>query len=161
MKIVGLFFQVSPDVKNNHGETPLFVAIRSNQLACVQQLINAGTRISLVDNRGGSALHTAAKNGNVTVIDMLLTTSELEERDVDINRSDNIGYTPIYYAINASRWGSRSLLYSQLRINTDYDMNIAHTVAIFLVSLSYILTHCLFYIQIIQHCRCIHHYRGF
>lgn len=101
-------FQLSPDVKNNQGETPLFVAIRSNQLACVQQLINAGTRLSIVDNRGGSALHMAAKKGNVTVIDMLLTTSELEERDIDINRCDNIGYTPIYYAINASRWVRRS-----------------------------------------------------
>ena len=82
----------------------LFPFYCSNQLACVQQLINAGTRLSLVDNRGGSALHMAAKKGNVTVIDMLLTTSELEERDVDINRCDNIGYTPIYYAISSSRY---------------------------------------------------------
>ncbi|XP_071522835.1 uncharacterized protein [Panulirus ornatus] len=112
-----LSLKLSPDVKNNHGETPLFVAIRNNQLACVQQLINAGTRLSLVDNRGGSALHMAAKNGNVTVIDMLLTTSELEERDVDINRCDNIGYTPIYYAINASRYDivQRFLEYSLVR----------------------------------------------
>ncbi|XP_042233704.1 uncharacterized protein LOC121873891 [Homarus americanus] len=112
-----LSLKVSPDVKNNHGETPLFVAIRSNQLACVQQLINAGTRLSIMDNRGGSALHMAAKNGNVTVIDMLLTTSELEERDVDINRCDNIGYTPIYYAINASRYDivQRFLEYSLVR----------------------------------------------
>ncbi|XP_069182377.1 uncharacterized protein [Procambarus clarkii] len=112
-----LSLKLSPDMKNNHGETPLFVAIRSNQLACVQQLINAGTRLSLVDNRGGTALHMAAKNGNVTVIDMLLTTSELEERDVDINRCDNIGYTPIYYAINASRYDivQRFLEYSLVR----------------------------------------------
>lgn len=94
---------MSPDVRNNQGETPLFIAIRSNQLACVQQLMHAGTRLNLVDNCGGSALHVAAKNGNVTVIDMLLTTLEREERDIDINRCDNIGYTPIYYAINSSR----------------------------------------------------------
>ncbi|XP_047483695.1 uncharacterized protein LOC125035380 isoform X1 [Penaeus chinensis] len=112
-----LSLKLSPDVKNNQGETPLFVAIRSNQLACVQQLINAGTRLSIVDNRGGSALHMAAKKGNVTVIDMLLTTSELEERDIDINRCDNIGYTPIYYAINASRYDivQRFLEYSLVR----------------------------------------------
>ncbi|KAG0722111.1 Ankyrin-1 [Chionoecetes opilio] len=113
-----LSLKVSPDVRNNQGETPLFVAIRNNQLACVQQLINAGTRLSLVDNRGGSALHMAAKNGNVTVIDMLLTTSELEEeRNVDINRCDKIGYTPIYYAINASRYDivQRFLEYSLVR----------------------------------------------
>ncbi|CAL4072060.1 unnamed protein product, partial [Meganyctiphanes norvegica] len=101
-----LTLKVSPDVRSNQGETPLFIAIRANQLACVQQLINAGTRLSLVDNRGGSALHMAAKNGNVTVIDMLLTsTEELEDEHlVDINRCDNIGYTPVYYAINASRY---------------------------------------------------------
>ncbi|XP_045107330.1 uncharacterized protein LOC123502158 isoform X2 [Portunus trituberculatus] len=113
-----LSLKVSPDVRNNQGETPLFVAIRNNQLACVQQLINAGTRLNLVDNRGGSALHMAAKNGNVTVIDMLLTTSELEEeRNVDINRCDKIGYTPVYYAINASRYDivQRFLEYSLVR----------------------------------------------
>lgn len=112
-----LSLKMSTDVINNQGEPPLFVAIRSNQLACVQQLINAGTRLSIVDNRGGSALHMAAKNGNVTVIDMLLTTSELEERDIDFNRCDNIGYTPIYYAINASRYDivQRFLEYSLVK----------------------------------------------
>ena len=94
---------MNPDLRNNQGETPLFVAIQSNQLACVQQLINAGTKLSIVDNRGGTTLHMAAKNGNVTVIDMLLTTSEHEERDIDINHTDNIGYTAVYYAISASR----------------------------------------------------------
>ncbi|KAK8372253.1 hypothetical protein O3P69_019885, partial [Scylla paramamosain] len=99
---------VSPDVRNNQGETPLFVAIRNNQLACVQQLINAGTRLNLVDNRGGSALHMAAKNGNVTLE---------EERNVDINRCNKIGYTPVYYAINASRYDivQRFLEYSLVR----------------------------------------------
>ncbi|RXG57649.1 Ankyrin-1 [Armadillidium vulgare] len=112
-----LSLKVSPDLINNQGETPLFVAIRSNQLACVQQLINAGTKLSVVDNRGGTALHMAAKNGNVTVIDMLLTTSEHEERDIDINRTDNIGYSAVYYAINASRYDivQRFLEYSLVR----------------------------------------------
>ncbi|KAK4313729.1 hypothetical protein Pmani_014950 [Petrolisthes manimaculis] len=112
-----LSLKMSPDVRNNQGETPLFIAIRSNQLACVQQLMHAGTRLSLVDNCGGSALHFAAKNGNVTVIDMLLTTLEQEERDIDINRCDNIGYTPIYYAINSSRYDivQRFLEYSLVR----------------------------------------------
>ncbi|XP_076044975.1 uncharacterized protein LOC143027554 isoform X2 [Oratosquilla oratoria] len=112
-----LSLKVSPDVRNNQGETPLFMAIRSNQLACVQQLLNAGTRLSIVDNRGGTALHMAAKNGNVTVIDMLLTTSEHEEKELDINKCDNIGYTPVYYAINASRYDivQRFLEYSLVR----------------------------------------------
>ncbi|KAF2368056.1 Ankyrin repeat-containing domain [Trinorchestia longiramus] len=96
--------KVNPDLPNNQGETPLFIAIKNNQLACVQQLLNAGTKLSRVDNRGGSALHVAAKMGNVTVVDMLLTTSESEERNVDVNKCDNIGYTPVYYAINASRY---------------------------------------------------------
>ena len=97
-------FKINIHYNNNQGETPLFVAIRNNQLACVQQLLNAGTRLSCVDNRGGSALHIAAKMGNVTVVDMLLTNSESEEKNIDINRCDNIGYTPVYYAINASRY---------------------------------------------------------
>ncbi|XP_047740699.1 uncharacterized protein LOC108682971 isoform X3 [Hyalella azteca] len=96
--------KVNPDIPNNQGETPLFIAIKNNQLACVQQLLNAGTKLSRTDNRGGSALHVAAKMGNVTVVDMLLTSSESGERIIDINKCDNIGYTPVYYAINASRY---------------------------------------------------------
>ena len=54
-------------------------------------------------SRGGSALHVAAKMGNVTVVDMLLTASENQDRTIDVNKCDNIGYTPVYYAILASR----------------------------------------------------------
>ena len=50
-----------------------------------------------------SALHVAAKLGNVKAVDVLLNASECQDCIIDVNKCDYRDFTAVYYAIQASR----------------------------------------------------------
>ncbi|KAA0191192.1 hypothetical protein HAZT_HAZT000209, partial [Hyalella azteca] len=95
-----LSLKVNPNLRNAQGATPLTSAICNNQLACIQNLLDSGAKLSITDKTGASALHVAAKIGNVMAVTLLLNRGKENGRNIDINKCDHLGYTPAYYAIN-------------------------------------------------------------
>ena len=54
-----------------------------------------GRIVNLFDNKGETVLHKAAKNGNLEVVNLLLT---LAKERIDLNRQNANGTTPLFIA---------------------------------------------------------------
>ena len=77
--------------------TPLHQAVVNDHKDIVSLLLNEGCPINVVDNEGASALHWAAKYGQIHLIEMLA------ERGLDVNIGDNEDRTPLHYAANCGQ----------------------------------------------------------
>jgi hypothetical protein len=73
------------DACDNEGSTPLLLACRYARKDCIQKPIAAGVRMEgSIETRYISALHSAAYNGNVECIEVLLEAkAQVHEKDID------------------------------------------------------------------------------
>uniref|UniRef100_A0A8C5WZ86 [histone H3]-lysine(9) N-methyltransferase n=1 Tax=Laticauda laticaudata TaxID=8630 RepID=A0A8C5WZ86_LATLA len=71
--------------------TPLMEAVANNHVELARYLVKRGGCVYTKD--GSTCLHHAAKNGNVEMVSLLLSTGQ-----VDVNAQDNGGWTPIIWA---------------------------------------------------------------
>jgi ankyrin repeat protein len=78
---------------NNNGENALMVALRTNQNSLATRLINMGCDINISDNTGYTPLIKVILGADYKLFDILLSRSEL-----DFNKSDHNGVTPLMYA---------------------------------------------------------------
>lgn len=75
------------------GDTPLIVATKRGLCRAVQALLDSGTSNPNSANQDGrTALHYASKNGNITVVDLLIRSG------CKTNTADGFGFTPIMLA---------------------------------------------------------------
>lgn len=126
--------------KNCYGESPLFYAIRTNDIKAVQLLLEQGADIHLIDNAGNAVLHVAALYASTEVAKFLMRKRALLDPknksnelpihyavqnknfsgemtqlflDVDpssINHADSMNRTPIFRAVEHADFGTVELL---------------------------------------------------
>lgn len=141
---------ISPDKKDNNGDTPLHLAVKANQLDVVRTLINHNATINLRGSGKSTPLHIAAKfgyeecmkalienkanvnlkdaDGNTPLIltvkyDQYIVTSILVRNGCDLNVKNNKGFTALHYACHKAR-GFNTLLQAGADPNVKDDENI-------------------------------------
>ncbi|GLV41275.1 G9a [Carabus blaptoides fortunei] len=95
------------DVLDKEQNTPLMLAIQAFKNTVVKYLIKSGASITLKGTDGMSALHLAAKHGNLEACGFLLSSTSA--RLSYINSVDDGGWTPLVWAcehgyINVTRY---------------------------------------------------------
>ena len=75
------------------GETPLHIAVRTNQAGVVLGLLAAGANVDSRDANQWTPLHSAAYDGNIAIIDLLLGYR------ADLNAKEQTGSTPTAAAV--------------------------------------------------------------
>eukprot|EP00833_Pecoramyces_ruminatium_P005085 jgi/Orpsp1_1/1179117/evm.model.c7180000067990.1 len=71
------------DIKNNHGETPLDLIIKTGDLFTLKKVLRQCVNINITDDMGKTSLMKAASEGQVEVVKLLLKHPYL-----DINKQD-------------------------------------------------------------------------
>lgn len=77
-----------------HQLPPLYFAVIGEHCLTVEVLLKHGAAISVTDT-GDSELHYAAQNGLNEIVELLACNCDL----TDLNRHDNLGMTPLMYAV--------------------------------------------------------------
>jgi len=79
---------------SSDGLSPIFCAVKSNNVGVLTRLKEAGIRIDVrsAQNNGISPLHYAATLGSDSIVDFLIKSG------VDVNSVDLLGKTPLHYA---------------------------------------------------------------
>jgi ankyrin repeat protein len=95
LKLVKLLLHHHANIhaRNNSGETALHIAATEN-ISTVELLIKAGVDIMAKDSQGATALHHAINNKKIEVLKYLMP----HYPNIDI--PDNLGETPLFYAIS-------------------------------------------------------------
>ncbi len=63
---------VDANVKNFKGESPLIMAAANDNVEVIDKLLSIkGINVDQADQKGNTALHLAAKNGNLKAVSML------------------------------------------------------------------------------------------
>jgi ankyrin repeat protein len=107
-----LSFGADPNAKDGGGHTPLYSV--GNECAVtgsadiVRALIRAGAKVDANDGvKHCTALHMAARRGNVEVAEALLDCG------ADIEARDSLGETPLRRAVNCNKFEAAALLVSR------------------------------------------------
>lgn len=77
------------NLQNNHGITPLIIAIHKNNIEMINTLLLAGADPNIIDLKGKNAMHHAADNGNIDIYEFL------EDAGGDIEKKDILKRTPL------------------------------------------------------------------
>lgn len=89
-----------PNIRDEHGCTPLLLAARQGYANCVQMLLRFGAKVSVCDDTSGmSPVHHSAKNGHVHCLALLVDNAE--DKTV-IDRPDDLRRTPLMLAVSNS-----------------------------------------------------------
>uniref|UniRef100_A0A8C3UJ89 Euchromatic histone lysine methyltransferase 2 n=1 Tax=Catharus ustulatus TaxID=91951 RepID=A0A8C3UJ89_CATUS len=93
LEICHLLLQAGANINavDKQRRTPLMEAVANDQLEAARYLLRRGGCVYSKD--GSTCLHHAAKNGNLEMVELLLSTGQ-----VDVNAQDNGGWTPIIWA---------------------------------------------------------------
>lgn len=78
------------NMRNNLGETPLFLACANSETECVEFLVASQCDINTSNNDGQSPLHLACSEQNVNIVNILLNTNYC-----DFDHCDNIKNTAL------------------------------------------------------------------
>ena len=72
------------NAKDEAGKTPLFKALETSSLTCVDILLKKGADVSLQDNEGISVMHVAALANNAALMRLLW------KNNADLNTKDKV-----------------------------------------------------------------------
>ncbi|MGK7944874.1 MAG: ankyrin repeat domain-containing protein [Microcystaceae cyanobacterium] len=96
-EIIEVLIDQGADVNYKYGrsnyQTPLHLALSSNQSEIIELLIQNGANINAQDKNGQTPLHLASQSNNLDKIEVLIQSG------ADINAQDREGKTPLDYAI--------------------------------------------------------------
>jgi ankyrin repeat protein len=95
---------VSTDAINASGETPLFVAVKTDSASTVKAFIDAGAAVSGRDAMGNTALHAAVRWNAPHAAETLI------EAGIDINAHALNGKTPLHDAVRLGNSNVESVL---------------------------------------------------
>ncbi|XP_057291553.1 POTE ankyrin domain family member F-like isoform X2 [Hydractinia symbiolongicarpus] len=79
------------DSKDATGKTPLFKAVESCSVDCVDLLILQGCQTTTYEKSGTTALHVAVLANKIQLVEILV-----EDGKADINVPDQLGFTPLH-----------------------------------------------------------------
>ncbi|MFN2599336.1 MAG: ankyrin repeat domain-containing protein [Pyrinomonadaceae bacterium] len=83
---------MSPDVKDEHGATPLVAAMQLKRDDVARALLQKSQNVNLRDRDGMTPLTRAVERGESDLVALLLA------RGADANLADKDGWTPLMYA---------------------------------------------------------------
>lgn len=95
------------NVADEHGVTPLIIAVEEGNLDCVQALLDAGADTSVKYMELWSLVHLAAASGHPAVLRVLV-----ENAGLDPTAKDELGMTPMHCAAENDNAGVVKLLLS-------------------------------------------------
>lgn len=97
---------VSPDALDSRGRAALCVAVEAGNLPCVLDLLAAGAKVDARAHRsfGGTALHCAARLGNLNIANALIRGG------ARLDALDTTGSSPLHVAAHSGRPEMVSLL---------------------------------------------------
>lgn len=90
------------NIRDNMLNNPFLYAGAENQMEILRMTIKAGADPTLLNRYGGTALIPAGEHGHVEIIRELLTTTK-----IDVNHSNNLGWTALLEAILLNDGGPR------------------------------------------------------
>ncbi|XP_069486791.1 nuclear factor NF-kappa-B p105 subunit [Ambystoma mexicanum] len=97
------------NMKNDLYQTPLHLAVITDQADIVENLLSAGADVTLLDRHGNSALHLAAKEGRAEILSILLRHGRIAEI---INLPNGDGLNAIHLAMVANSMACLRLMIS-------------------------------------------------
>jgi len=84
----------------DQGQALLTFAVEQNDLNSIRVLLEQGVEPTLRNQTGTTPLHEAARHENIEILELLLEPSP--DSDLDLNRRDRQGSTPLHLAATAS-----------------------------------------------------------
>lgn len=87
---------INAPVDMSTGETMLHIACGAGQLQSVQLLVEAGAKLTVLDNDCQNVLHYAANEGHVSVVRYLVEQGISAK---ELNRLDNFQMSPLHLAV--------------------------------------------------------------
>ncbi|XP_066915780.1 neurogenic locus notch homolog protein 2-like isoform X1 [Clytia hemisphaerica] len=81
------------NIRDGNGETPLMEACNAYSTDQVQKLLKAGSKATLTNRQGKTALHVSAQIDNYQAVRLLV------EVNSNVNKQDSMGRTPLHLAI--------------------------------------------------------------
>lgn len=105
-RIVDFFYKYKFDfnIKNNYGETPIFLMITNNKTAAIKYFIDKGADVKLKNKYGMTPLHKAVQYGLIDLIPVLLSNN------ADCNSISENGSTPMLFAVTRGNLPAVELL---------------------------------------------------
>jgi Ankyrin repeats (3 copies)/Ankyrin repeats (many copies) len=85
--------------QDSDDRTPLLHAVMQNHESVVRVLLKHGAQIGILDCDGRSGIQWAILRRNLTILQLLLEHRAEYEQDLDIDSSDNTGWTALHMAI--------------------------------------------------------------
>ncbi|CAM9393632.1 unnamed protein product [Chrysoparadoxa australica] len=82
--------------ENQHGCTPLILAIQGGHVECIRALIKGKARVNSRGGGGKTPLHWACLSGNAAVAKLLLRSG------AEVNAKDGVGLTPLLCAVQSA-----------------------------------------------------------
>ncbi|KAM4538293.1 NF-kappa-B inhibitor zeta isoform 2-T2 [Fundulus diaphanus] len=89
----------SLDMKEHNGQTPLQIAVATNQHLIVSDLLSHGAQINIRDLWGRSPLHVCAEKGHFLCLQSIWKTMAGNGRSVDVEMFNYDGLTPLHAAV--------------------------------------------------------------
>lgn len=90
-----LEYKADPDLRNQHQETPLHLAVKNSHIPVIHSLLAAGCDINTTDDRSQTPMHLAAELAKIDIVEMLLKAG------LDLTIQDRQGKTALGVAVRA------------------------------------------------------------
>ena len=90
------------EIKDNDGNTPFMISASTNGIESMKILIKYNINLNEINNNYETALIQAVKYGCYESVQILINYHKIhlgEDNNIDLNKGDKEGYTPIEYAI--------------------------------------------------------------
>jgi ankyrin repeat protein len=84
--------KLDPNARGLNGVTTLMSYVWRERKDAVQKLLDRGADVNAQDDDGDSALHGAAQNGNIEIMDLLVA------KGANLNLKNKVGGTPLMWA---------------------------------------------------------------
>ena len=108
---------IEVDAINDKGETPLYIAIREDNLYIAELLLNAGADPNRICKDGDFLIHIAARHGKAHIVGMLL------KYGVDVNSMNRSGETPLICALKQAGYQKGTIDIVDLLIEKGAEVN--------------------------------------